>query len=589
MSQGIVREPEPLLRGALTGTVLGAVLSLCNIYSGLKIGWGFNMSITAALLAFGFWRAAQLAGARAFGKLENNFNQTAASAGASISSAGLVSAIPAMTILTGRTLNFFELASWTFLIGVVGVLVGIGLRRQMIEVDRLPFASGIAAAETIERMYSSGQEAIRKVLALLGAGVIASAWKAVVHFVPLRHVAVPGAIKAGAHTVTPMNLTVALDPSPLMIAVGSLGTLRTGVSMLAGAGCAWLVLGPWALSNGWIALGDDVGSGPWFRDLVSWLLWPGVSMMVVGSLVSVAFSWRAIVRTFTGGKAQTDTTEVPTAPRDEVPRRTYFGLAVVVALAVIAAQIVFFGISWWAAALAVLLTWVLAAVAGRVSGETSVTPVGAMGKVTQLVFGLMVPGNATANLMSANVTGGAASQAADLLHDLKTGALLGASPRKQAIAQTCGVLGGALVGSAAYLVLLPDPATQIGTADWPGPAVVTWKAVAEVFAQGMHAMPPYALEAMAIGGLAGAVLTILEKTLPAKARNFIPSPAAFGLGFVVQAWYAISLFVGAVLGWVLRRYAPGWSERMLTPIAAGVIAGESLAGVAIAAFTLLSA
>lgn len=587
MSRG--NDSEPLLRAAITGTVLGAVLSLCNIYSGLKIGWSFNMSITAALLGFGLWRAAQAAGAAPFGKLENNLNQTAASAGASISSAGLVSAIPAMTIMTGRTLGFLELASWTALIGLVGVLVGVGMRRQMIEVDRLPFANGIASAETLERMYSSGEEAIRKVLALVGAGAIAAGWKAVVQYLPLRHVALPGAIEAGARAVTPMNLTVALDPSPLMIAVGSLGSLRTGVSMLAGAACAWLVLGPWALANGWIELAAEPSSGPWFRELVTWLLWPGVSMMVVGSLVSVAFSWRAIVRTFTGGKAEASASEAPSAPLDEVPRRTYFGLAAAVVVAVAVAQVVFFDITWWAAVLAVLLTWVLAAVAGRVSGETSVTPVGAMGKVTQLVFGLLIPGNPTANLMSANVTGGAASQGADLLHDLKAGALLGASPRKQAIAQTCGVLGGALAGSAAYLVLLPDPATQIGTADWPGPAVVTWRAVAEVFASGLHAMPPYALEAMAIGGGLGALLTILEKTLPAKARAFVPSPAAFGLGFVVQAWYAISLFVGALIGWALRRWAPAWSDRFLTPVAAGVIAGESLAGVAIAVLAILAA
>jgi len=581
--------PELTLRAALTGTLLGAVLSLCNIYSGLKIGWGFNMSITAALLAFGIWRAAQAAGAPAFGKLENNINQTAASAGASISSAGLVSAIPAMTMLTGRTLGFLELASWTFLISMVGVLVGVGMRRQMIEVDRLPFAQGIASAETLDRMYASGEEAIRKVLALLGAGALAAAWKTVVHFAPIRNIALPGAIDAGARVVTPMNLTVAIDPSPLMIAVGSLGSLRTGVSMLAGAVCAWLVLGPLALSNGWIELGEVSATGPWFKELVTWLLWPGVAMMVVGSLVSVAFSWRSIARTFTGGSASESASDEARAPVDDVPRRTYYALALFVIAAVAIGQVVLFDIAWWAAILAVLLTWILAAVCGRVSGETSLTPVGAMGKVTQLVFGLLVPGNPTANLMSANVTGGAAAQSGDLLHDLKTGALLGASPRRQAIAQSCGVVGGALAGSAAYLVLLPDPASQIGTAEWPGPAVMTWRAVAEVFAGGVGAMPPYALEAMVAGGVLGALLTVLEKTLPERARAFVPSPAAFGLGFVVQGWYAVSLFAGALIGWLVRRYAKTWSERFLTPIAAGVIAGESLAGVSIAVYAILSA
>ena len=75
--------------------VLGGVLSLCNIYSGLKIGWGFNMSITAMLLSFGLYRSLErFGGPPPYGMLENNINQTAASAGANISSAGLVAPYP---------------------------------------------------------------------------------------------------------------------------------------------------------------------------------------------------------------------------------------------------------------------------------------------------------------------------------------------------------------------------------------------------------------------------------------------------------------------------------------------------------------
>jgi uncharacterized oligopeptide transporter (OPT) family protein len=115
------REPELTVRAVATGTVLGAVLSLCNLYSGLKIGWGFNMSITAALLGWGFWSIVTLGRPNArFSKLENNLNQTGASAGASISSAGLVSAIPAWTMMTGQTLSLPVLAFWLFAISMVG-------------------------------------------------------------------------------------------------------------------------------------------------------------------------------------------------------------------------------------------------------------------------------------------------------------------------------------------------------------------------------------------------------------------------------------------------------------------------------------
>ena len=84
-----------------------------------------------------------------------------------------------------------------------------------------------------------------------------------------------------------------------------------------------------------------------------------------------------------------------------------------------------FGMPLWQSTVAVLLTFVLALVACRVTGETDTTPIGAMGKVTQLIFGALSPGNMNVNLMSANITAGAAASAADLLTDLKSGYLLG--------------------------------------------------------------------------------------------------------------------------------------------------------------------
>lgn len=594
-------ERELSFRSIATGVLLGGVLSLCNIYSGLKIGWSFNLSITAALIGFGVWRGAQVVGARPFGKLENNLNQTAASAGASISSAGLVSAIPALTVMTGRTFSWAELALWTFLIGLTGVVVGIGLRRQMIETDRLPFALGIASAETLDKMYASGRDAMTKLKALLVASAAAGALKALIDLLHVAKLALPGSIGiAGARRASMMNLTVGLDPSPLMVAVGALGSLRTGVTMLVGSLFAWLVLAPLALGGGWVSPGADDPSVNWYGAVVGFLLWPGVALMVTSSLTSVAFSWRSIVRTFTGGQVEEPKPDADASAEEaqplidrgegeQVPKRVYLGIVAAVLTVVSIAQVVLFDIAWWAAILAVLLTFVLAAVAGRVSGETTITPVGAMGKVTQLVFGLAVPANPTANLMAANVTGGASSQCADLLHDLKAGSMLGASPRWQALAQACGVIGGATIGSAAYLVLFPRPAEQMASGQFDAPAVRTWQAVAELFARGPDAMPPHALEAMGIAALVGIALTIAEKTLPKKWAAWTPNAPALGLAFVIQAWTSFALFFGSVIGFLLRRHAKQWSEQYLTPVCAGIIAGESLMGFFLALYDILFA
>ena len=589
-------ERELTLRAVLTGALLGGVLSLCNIYSGLRIGWGFNMSITAALLGWGMWSLFTTGRPHArFSKLENNLNQTGASAGASISSAGLVSAIPAWTMITGHSLSWPALAAWLFTISMVGVVVGIGLRRQMIEVDRLPFANGIAAAETLDKIHSAtgaaDKEATGKLRALLGSAAAAALLKLGTHLASISQLKLPitfaltEARRASLH-----NLTISFDASPLMIAVGALGSLRTGITVLAGGLFSWGVLAPWVIRNGWAEMGPDDAGVAWFGPVVRWLLWPGVAMMVSSSLTSVAFSWRSIVRAFRGGGApstrEADEGRPPVGA--DVSTRTLWILVAVVTIASSAGQYLLFEIPLPMGVLATLMTFALATVAGRVSGETTITPVGAMGKVTQLVFGILRPGDATANLMSANVTGGAAAQTGDLLHDLKTGWLVGASPRAQAIAQSAGVLGGALIGSAAYLLMIPDPARMLLTDEWPAPAVATWRAVAELFARGLEAMPEGALGAMLIAGALGIALAVLEKVLPEKTRGLVPSPASLGLSFTIQAWTCINLFLGSLAGWALRRWAPAWSKQYLTPIASGVIAGESLMGVGIAIWAIFA-
>ena len=101
-----------------------------------------------------------------------------------------------------------------------------------------------------------------------------------------------------------------------------------------------------------------------------------------------------------------------------------------------------FGMPLWQSTVAVLLTFILALVACRVTGETDTTPIGAMGKVTQLIFGGLSPGNMNVNLMSANITAGAAASAADLLTDLKSGYLLGANPASSSWPSSPGFLRG---------------------------------------------------------------------------------------------------------------------------------------------------
>jgi uncharacterized oligopeptide transporter (OPT) family protein len=170
---------------------------------------------------------------------------------------------------------------------------------------------------------------------------------------------------------------------------------------------------------------------------------------------------------------------------------------------------------------------------------------------------------------------------------LRTGQIIGATPAFQVIAQTFGVLIGGFVAAATYLMLIPDPQAQLITPEWPAPAVATWKAVAETLAVGTDAIPPGALPAIIIATVTGTALAIAEKFAPERWRHLVPSASAIGLGFVIPAWNAISLFLGAILAAIFTAAAPGTAARLIVVIAAGLIVGESLAGVASALATLI--
>lgn len=582
-------EPELTIRAIVTGFALGALLAPCNIYSGLKIGWSFNMSIVAVLLSYAFWNVLAHFGAGArWEQRENAISQTAASSAGSILSAGLVAPIPAWTMITGESLPYPLLVTWVFVVSFTGIIVAVGLRQQMLIRDQLPFPNGFATAETLREIYSRGREGVKRIQVLFAAMLVAGGLKLVTALLvkipslllPLRLPVsgVPGVTHASAQ-----NLGFYLEPSLLMVGFGGIVGMRVAVSLLLGAILAWGLVAVQVIEQGWVDVAALQPSAFWFGGLIEWLLWPGVALMVSASLTSFALAvgttlWRFLRSGRSGATG-----------RDEAVLgvKTYglfLGLALLLTLL---AQILIFHIEWHFAVLAFVLTFLLAVVAGRVSGETGIPPIGALGKMTQLVFGLLIPGSVTHNLMSANVTGGAAGQCSDLLHDFKTGQLVGVNPRFQMIAQLFGILSGALVGSAAYLVLVPDPAAMLLTQEWPAPAVATWKAVAELFRDGSHSFEQGSAAAAWLAVVVGTGLAVAERLVREERRHLVPSAASIGLAFVIPAATSIAMFIGALLRLVVERGYPAVGRKYALIVAAGLVAGESLAGVALAVLDFL--
>jgi uncharacterized oligopeptide transporter (OPT) family protein len=556
----VEREFSP--RAVITGIVLGILLTPSNVYAGLKIGWSFNMSIIALLVGYGIWQglAKRSAAALPWTLHESNINQTVASAAASIISGGLVAPIPAYTLLTGQQLDPVPMVAWVFSVSFLGIWIAWYLRPSLLNDKALRFPEGMATLETLLHIYNHGQEAATRLKVLLGAALLSGIAKWVDTFW--------WAIPRWSPNAQLERLTFTADPSLLLVGFGGIIGIRVGLTLLLGALLAWGGLAPWLLENGLVQLPPG-SSGPQFAVLVEWLLWPGVSLMVCSTLASLAIRlWALHGSTQASGAA---TWVVPKAGP-----ALGFLLAIIL---VVSLQALLFGINPWMALLTIPLAICLAAVAARVVGATGIPPIGAIGQLSQLSFGIVAPGQVPINLMSANTAGGSAGQCTDLMNDFKVGRAIGATPRKQLQAQTLGIFIGSIVGVLAYLALIPDPQTMLLTKEWPAPAVATWKAVAQTLTHGLDSLSASIRWAIFIGAVAGLLLGILDSLLPAHRARYLPSTAALGLAFVLPASVSLMMALGAVLTWLVSCRWPSLTERFAITAAAGLIAGESITGV----------
>lgn len=563
-------EPQFTWRAIVVGCAIGALITGMNLYFGLRTGWGFGGSLIAAILSYSFFQA--IKPTNPFGVLETNLAQTAGSAAGSMTSAaGLISAIPAMKML-GYELTVIELFLWAISVAYLGIFFAVPLRTQMVVIEKLRFPTGTATAETIMAVYAKGDEALRKSRALLYTALFAGVLTLVAFFIPaVGHPPIIKAIGLAAVSAWGFSLLV----SPMMFGAGILIGPRVGVSLLLGALLSWGLTGPLITELGWVSE-DIMDYGTGAR---GWLLWPGVALMVTDALMSLVLSYKTIMRSF----KTLDSSNLIDPDKKSIPNTVWMGGLFLSTTAVTFSAWFVFDIPPYMTILAVILSAVLSMIAVRSTGETDINPIGGMGKVTQLVFGGIAPGSVPTNLMSAAVTGSGASQAADMMQDLKTGYMLGANPFKQFKAQCIGIFVGMLVCIPVYKLF--DTAYVIGEGDLPAPAAHAWKAMAELLTQGFGALPQYAGGAVVVAIIAGVLLSLLKKVK--SVAHYVPSGLAMGIAFIVPAYYSVAMFIGAMflVIWMKRNKAA--CESLSFPIASGLVAGEGLMGIVVAILTLL--
>jgi OPT family oligopeptide transporter len=624
--------PQLTIRSGLTGFLLGGVLAATALYIGGKTGVVIGVGLTSVILSFAIFRSLHGAGlARDFTILENNCTQSIATA-AGYMTQPLVASLSAYMLVTGRIIPWWQMLIWMVTVAVLGVLVAFPLKRRFINQDQLPFPEGRACGVVLDALYTGGAAAgmfRARLLGLtaLGAGLyqllISDGWMKLLQFRLLRmdrwaalkepwtfhdrldtyyytaaakfNLWIPRILGTD---VRQLGLRLTLDAA--MLGVGGLMGVRVATSCVLGGFVNYAILAPIMIEHGDIVQrtlsGGVVVPISRAEILNQWGLWWGVTMMVIGSLVSLLGRSEIFTTAFKSlrGNAQSD--RAATGVAADALRSIELPLGVsfvgVPIFCVLGASVThwFFAVPWLLAYISLPLILVLTVICTNSMALTSWTPTGALSKITQFTMGAIDRSNPASNLIPAAMTAEIAANAANLLSDIKPGYMLGAKPRQQAIGHVIGIFSGALVCIPLFFLLFLPPGhdgvrstATIVSEQFAMPAAMQWKGVAELIARGISNLPRSAIVSMIV---AAACATAIEIT-NIVARGRMPlSAVAIGLGVVLPPEYTLPMWAGALLFWLMgRRYSsPGtrgyayWKEGC-EPICAGLISGSALVGI----------
>lgn len=473
--------PELTLRAVILGTIFGWVFAATSVYLGLKIGLTVSASIPVAVLSIAVLRKLGKSGV-----LENNIVQTVASAGESIG-AGVVFTLPAV-ILLGADLDYITIFSLAILGGLLGTFFMIPLRRSLIVKEHgiVPYPEGTACAEVLISGEKGGTSAAQVYFGL-GMGFfytvlmkVVNMWKNVPEWNPTWF---KGASIRG-------------EMASELVGVGYIIGPSISGYMLSGGVVSWLVLIPLIKLFGEglatvfpPAQGMTIGQMGPDEIWANYIRYIGGGAVVFGGIVTLLKAmpviWSAFKENFTGGKVavtslQEDTSK-PRTERDLPIVVTVVGSFVLVLLIALLPQIPGgFLMRLISAALIVLFGFFFVTVSSRITGLVGSTsnPISGM-TITTLMFTsllfLYLGWTGHANAIVAILVGGvvciAASNGGTTSQDLKTGYIVGSTPRAQQIGLIYGIITSSLVIGLTLLYLhhtlgvgskaLPAPKAQL--------------------------------------------------------------------------------------------------------------------------------
>lgn len=561
--------PELTVPAVVVGYILGSLITVSIGYACLILGFSIEGSELAAILGFGVLRGVL----RRSSIVENNINQTLASA-VNGASGGMMFTVPALFILGHTDFNPVLLVFACIAGGILGIAFIIPLRKQMIDYERLSYPGGLAVA-TILKSPGAG---VHKALLLLGGIAVSGA----VHFA------------SRSTEVEYWNLGRLIGMPEYMNGIWYISLMTIGVAFIAGKGgfcfliggftCYWILAPVLNQMNLLPGPAELETLGKTMPDYLRVQLFRpvGIGMLVGGALTGIAFALPLIVSAV---RSMQKAAGAKTAhSKDEMPiRLLYIGVALaMIVLFLIAlmstkemgilrgAIIALFGTVW---------IWMAGVILSECAGRTNWNPLSGMTLIAVTIMIVICSGLADKAAIIASVMVGAAAcvamaQATDLMQDLKTGYMVGATPRVQGYAQFLGsALGPVLV---MVMIFVLHRAYGLGSEKLPAP-------------QGQ------ALASMITGILGGDIP--VQKYIAGAGLGAVLSASGIGglgilvgLGFYLPFNIVLTYAVGTGL-----RFLTDWikgkrfSEEVGIPIAAGLIVGEALVGVGFALYSVFTA
>jgi len=572
MSDTTIGRPYPELTwvALIVGWFIGVILAGSIGYASLVLGFSIEGSELAAILGFGILRGML----RRKSIIENNIVQTIAS-GVNGAASGMMFSVPAIFLLGfGDQFDPVVLTFGCIAGAYLGIAFIIPLRKHMIDYERLTYPGGVAVA-TILKSPGAG---VRKAIVLLIAAAVA----------------------AGAHVLTiktgvdNWNIGAIFSLPEYMNGIWYLSLMTIGVGFIAGRGGVAFIIGGfvayWFISPMLSATGsfpaDASGEiintpGP-LRLLLYRPL--GIGMLIGGAIMGVILAFPLIKTAISS--MQKAAKVASSVSSDEMPiKLLYFAIGGAVILltymAVTSVETVGLIRGIGMALVGTLWIWMSGIILSEAIGRTNWSPLSGMTLVgiTLLIIVTYGTGMDRGDSIIAAVMVGAAtcvamSQATDLMLDLKTGYLVGATPRMQQMGQFAGAWLGPIVVILVIFVLHNAEGYGLGSDKLPAPQAQALASTIDGIMGGDVPTQKYAAGAM-LGGILSALMGGLGITV--------------GLGFYLPFNIVLTYSLGTLAREVSDRVKGNtWSEEVGIPIAAGLIVGEALVGVGNAAFIVLT-